>query len=296
MCRSCTKELVMFHFQGLISVRWVRRRLCWRQESRLVDASCIMPFSLFWRSLVRIKYFLYCKTCNFVIIWPRSGPISSFRFHRASQAPEHGQLLLPGVPVVLPVGLPAAVCTPLLRLLPTAADLSTPGLPRQPVVRRHIRLQPQLPRLLPQFSVPTRACRERHRQPAPASAGAGRNSGGRGPVRHTPGFAEGSTNQSPRRTGGRRGRRGLWGILHYKQWAFGASKEGVWHPAVTGGTQAMQRRCRERACWGPQLPRYSFLQGKHQYAYITHQSSSAAPQSSYQPKTEAGKVSCHHRW
>lgn len=55
----------------------------------------------------------------------------SSRFHRASQAPQHGQFFLTGVSVVLPVRLSAPLSTPLPQLLPTPALLSTPSLPRQ---------------------------------------------------------------------------------------------------------------------------------------------------------------------
>ena len=61
-------------------------------------------------------------------------PSSSFRLHGASQTTEHGQFLLPGVPVFLPVSLPAALFTPLFGLLPTSALLHTPCLPRQPLL------------------------------------------------------------------------------------------------------------------------------------------------------------------
>ncbi|KAF3849226.1 hypothetical protein F7725_015723 [Dissostichus mawsoni] len=53
----------------------------------------------------------------------------TFRLHRASQATEHGQLLLPGVSVVLPVGLPASLLTPLLWVLPPQPSFLPPVCP-----------------------------------------------------------------------------------------------------------------------------------------------------------------------
>lgn len=192
------------------------------------------------------------------------------RLHGASQATEHGQFVVFRVSVVLPVGLPASVFAPRSQLLPSSALLLTPRLLRQPLLRCHLRLQPQLPRLLPQLPVSARAGGKWHHQPSLASTGAREAGWRKGPVLllATPGKRP--AGQSRRSVGRRRGR-GVRGLLHYKQRAARAGGEGVRHAAAPCGTPTGQRWFRQRVCGGPDFD--SFLQGEHQHAYVPAQSS-----------------------